>query len=98
MMLDHRTLHIDERMLISTLLPYPTHLVRIFPSPTLPYNQMTNVSEIENGRELFLSGWIGSPLGIPWREAGEALFPDARFVNWVRRTQDGSERLVRVGI
>jgi hypothetical protein len=81
----------------STQLPDPSHLVRILDPDTLSYERMIVVTERDEGGELVLSGWIGSPLTLrEWRAAKQALFPQAEIVSWERRRGDGSMHFARL--
>jgi hypothetical protein len=96
---EHRLVTIGGAQLVATLLPAVSHLVRLHPVAGEQYDRMTVVSEINEGRELFLSGWIGRPLGLrEWRAAKDALFPAAQAVAWERRRSDGSRHLASLPV
>jgi len=95
----HRITSAAGMALGSTLLPEPSYLVRILDPATLSYERMIVVSERDEGRELFLSGWIGPPLTVSeWRAAKQALFPRAEVVSWERRRGDGSMHFARLNL
>jgi hypothetical protein len=95
----HRFATVDGGKIVATALPCASHLVRFHPDAELPYDRMIVVTELDAGRILFLSGWIGPPLGVvAWRIAKAELFPSAELVMWERRRRDGSARLVRFAI
>lgn len=92
----YMTADLGQARLVASKLPSGSHLVRVHPKVGADYDRLIVVTEQENGRALFLSGWIGAPL-LPreWREAAATLFPHAKVVRFERRTR-GQVRLMEV--
>ena len=85
------------RLRLSTLAP-GVHLVRVLVGDGPEYDRMIVVTELDDGRVLFLQGWIGRPLSpAEWRAARDEYFPRARWVMF-RRGWGAGERLVVLGL
>ncbi|MBB4860386.1 hypothetical protein HNO88_003729 [Novosphingobium chloroacetimidivorans] len=94
----HRAVALGGDQLVATALPSSSHLVRFHPAG-LDYDRLIVVTELDEGRKLYLSGWIGKPLTLgQWRDAAALLFPQAEFVSWERKRGDGTFRLITLPI
>lgn len=70
---------------VVTPLPRRSYLARFHPRAELPYDRLTVISELAQGRKLFIQGWQGAPLKVSqWHALRRAHFPRARGVGWNR--------------
>ena len=85
-----RTATLSDQRLVASILAPSAHLVRFFPGAGRHYDRMIVVTERREGRELYLSGWIGKPLDrSEWLAACDPLLLAAEVVVFERLWADG---------
>jgi hypothetical protein len=93
----YRSVDIEGATLVANSLAAGSHLVRFHSVDGDGYRHAVVVTETDEGRTLFLQGWIGSPLPREtFLPAMATLFPAAMELHYQRRRDDGTFRDVKV--
>jgi len=96
--MQYRSLISNGATLVTNALPPGSHLIR-FHGDGGGYSQAVVVTEMDEGRTLFLQGWVGPPLPrATFLPAIAMLFPASVEIQFDRKHSDGTFRSVRVRI